>query len=289
VRHRTTRTVAAALALFVAWAVTGCSPAVPYVSPSERFEALLAEEPFVQHFVRDRVRAGPLEPFSAYQYTVTTTADYPSSELQELSRELTDWISENYAPEDTRIHVRLQSGDKSVGLSSNNEANDVRLELVETAMGTGLFAAVSLLAPWQGSELSDDDGNSDLDLLVSPSGDSSPGLALISADVLIKALELPHSTSTVMTADLDEYSGYVGPLSHSTVGTNTAEPLPEEYAVCVDTLFALTGVISFNVAIPATGFGNKLFVSTENEPTAQKLLAEQGCDQILAPISYERE
>jgi hypothetical protein len=289
VRHRIHRAVATALTFCVAWAVTGCSPVVPYASPSDRFEALLAEEPSIQHFVLDQTRTGFLEPFSAYEYTVTTAPDFSSRELRELSRDLTDWITENYAPEDTRIHVRLRSGEKSVGLSSVNEDNNVRLELVETTMDTGLFAAVSLRAPWQGSELSDDDGNADLDLLVSPSDDSTPGSALISADALIKAVELPQSTSTVMTADLDEYSGYVGPPSPSTVGTNSAEPLPAEFAVCVNALFALTGVISFNVAIPASGFGNKLFVSTENEPTVQKSLAEQGCDQVLAPITYERE
>ncbi|TFC63063.1 hypothetical protein [Cryobacterium sp. TMB1-7] len=217
------------------------------------------------------------------------SADSTSSELRTISRELTDWINENYAQQDTRIHIRLHSGEKSIGLSSVNEANDVRLDLVETAMETGLFAAVSLRAPWQGSELSDDEGYESVNLLVLPRRATTPGSALISADALINAAGFTRSTSTVMMGDLDEYAGASGSTFRSTVRTNSSGPLPEGSEACINALFALTDIYSFNVALPASDFGNDIFVSDEKAPGVQQSLADQGCDQVLAPIGYQPE
>lgn len=267
--------------------MAGCSPIVAPEYPSERFESFLADAPSVQDFVLDSSRTGPLEPFSVFRYTVATPAGSPASELRALSRDLTEWINENSAPDDTRIHVRLQNGEESVGLSPINEANDARINLVETAMDTGLFASVSLRAPWQGDELSDDDGYTGMNLLVAPSGASTPGSALLAADALLNAGESTGGISTVMTADLDEYSGVIGASSRSSVRTNAVGPVPEEYAVCVDALFALTEVTSFTVAIPASGFGNKVFLADENVLPVQHSLADQHCGQILAPITYQ--
>ncbi|ASD21346.1 hypothetical protein B7495_03925 [Cryobacterium sp. LW097] len=92
-----------------------------------------------------------------------------------------------------------------------------------------------------------------------------------------------------MIGDLDEYAGVSGPTFRSTVRTNFSGPLPEGSEACTNALFALTDVYSFNVALPASDFGNDIFVSDEKAPLVQQSLADQGCDQILAPMKYQPE
>lgn len=284
--HARYRGVGAALLCILLLAGCTFTPSIEG-SARQQFEAFVAHEPLVARVNLDWSTEGdPLEPIKIHQYTLTTAPGAPASELKSLSRELTDWITENVASPRTRILVNLLNGATAIGLSPINKANETRIDIVETALESGSFSQVWLRATWQTSS-SVDNGYSGVSLWVSPAATTTPGSALVAADTLLKASGLSDSTTFVVNGDLEDHFYSPRGRALSSVATYTTDALPDGTAECVNALFADPVIAHFSVSLPATTSGNTLVVAEGKILDVQESLARLGCDAILAPVNYE--
>jgi hypothetical protein len=284
--------LAALLILFVGL-TSGCAQLFPKIdNPKDRFEALVADEPLITGIRLDRSSENdPLEPIKTYEYTLTAEPTTTTSSLKELALEATSWVTQALVPPksgaapQTQIHLTLVSGNRSVDLSALDDANDLRIGLVENALATGNSAEAWIQAPWHLDLRNADSGYTGVTLLVSPA--ATPGLAFVSAETLVKASGLTDSFTRVVNTKLHDSTRGTRERSMSNMASSTTTALPDGAAGCTDALFANLDITYFSINLPTTTIGSLLVVPEDKQLDVQNWLVQQGCDKILAPVNYE--